>query len=143
MWLPVLTQAQKNKFTHADSLKGTYGPFRAWWDLQYYDLQVKFNIRDSSIAGKNKISYSVLTNGKIMQLDLMHPMQIDSVFHDSQPCTFRRDGNAWFIDLPVEQLKGARNEVLVYFHGRPHVAKMPPWDGGIIWSKDNQQKDWI
>lgn len=143
MWLPVLTQAQKNKFTHADSLKGTYGPFRAWWDLQYYDLQVKFNIRDSSIQGQNKISYSVLTSGKVMQLDLMQPMQIDSVIHYSQSCTFRRDGNAWFIDLPAEQLKGVRNEVLVYFHGRPHVAKMPPWDGGIIWSKDNQKQDWI
>lgn len=140
---PACILGQKNKFTHADSLKGTYGPQRSWWDLKYYDLAVRFNIRDSSISGKNRIVYSALRSENTMQLDLMAPMLIDSIIHYSQSCKFRRDGNAWFVDLPAEQLIGVDNEVLVYFHGRPRIAKMPPWDGGIIWTKDDRQQDWV
>ena len=30
------------KLTHADTLRGTYGPSRDWWDVLKYDLHVKF-----------------------------------------------------------------------------------------------------
>lgn len=143
LFLPVAYFAQKNKFSHADSLKGTYGPNRSWWDLKYYDLDVTFSPSDSSIKGRNKISYTVLSSSRRLQLDLMEPMVIDSIIHYSQPCDYKRDGNAWLVDLPAEQLIGVENEVTVYFHGRPKIAKMPPWDGGIIWTKDGQNADWI
>jgi len=31
-------------FTHADTLRGTYGPERDWWDVLKYDLHVKIEI---------------------------------------------------------------------------------------------------
>lgn len=139
----VSASAQKAPYTHADSLKGSIGPYRSWWDVQHYDLDVRFNIADSSISGKNKITYKVLNPMNKMQLDLMKPMEIDSIIHYSQRCTFTRDGNAFFVDLPAEQLKDVSNEVTVYFHGRPKVAKMPPWDGGVVWSKDKNGAPWI
>ena len=43
------------RFTHADTLRGSNGPGRSWWDATFYDLQV-----DSTIRGQNTIRYRVL-----------------------------------------------------------------------------------
>src|SRR4051812_17850447 len=49
---PSLFFAQtKLVLTHADTLKGTYGPARSWWDVTHYDLTVEFNLADSTISG--------------------------------------------------------------------------------------------
>src|SRR4051812_38295421 len=69
----------KTVLTHADTLRGTYGPEREWWDVLKYDLHVKFNIADSTINGFNIISFKVLKSGKVMQIDLQDPMVLDSI----------------------------------------------------------------
>src|SRR4051812_21834927 len=87
---------QKPKYTHADSLRGSYSAARAWWDVLHYDLQVAFNIPDSSISGRNRITYKVLSSYSTMQLDLMEPMVIDSIIENGKSLSWRRDGNAFF-----------------------------------------------
>ncbi len=100
-------------FTHADTLRGSNGPGRAWWDATKYDLHVKFNIADSSISGYNTISFKALdkTPGGFFQIDLQVPMIIDSVIWNAgnpslvqnpfsgKSLPFKRDGNAWFVYL--------------------------------------------
>src|SRR5882724_13269452 len=66
-------------FTHADTLRGTYGPSRDWWDVLKYDLDVKFNIVDSTISGHNVISFKILKKGDVMQIDLQEPMVLDGI----------------------------------------------------------------
>ncbi|HWH62575.1 MAG TPA: hypothetical protein VNS50_04855, partial [Ginsengibacter sp.] len=66
-------------YTHADTLRGSNGPGRDWWDATKYDLHVKFNLEDSTISGYNIISFKVLKPGSTMQIDLQEPMEIDSV----------------------------------------------------------------
>lgn len=70
---------QKKVFTHADTLRGTYGPTRDWWDVLKYDLHVKFNIPDSTISGYTVIQFKVLKKGNVMQIDLQEPMILDSM----------------------------------------------------------------
>ena len=41
------------RYTHADTLRGSNGPARAWWDVQFYDLHTRVNPQDSSITGWN------------------------------------------------------------------------------------------
>jgi len=66
-------------FTHADTLRGTYGPSRDWWDVLKYDLHVKFNIVDSTISGYNVMQYKVLkVNDSKMQIDLQSGLTIDT-----------------------------------------------------------------
>src|SRR5262249_30742357 len=38
---------------------------------------------------------------------------------------------------------GTTGTVTVYYHGKPQVAKNPPWDGGLIWSHDPEGRPWI
>ena len=45
--------AQDTAATHADTIRGSITPERAWWDVAYYDLRVKINPVDSTIRGVN------------------------------------------------------------------------------------------
>ncbi|MDQ6757193.1 MAG: M1 family metallopeptidase [Bacteroidota bacterium] len=150
------------QFTHADTLRGTYGPARSWWNVLKYDLHVKFNISDSSINGFNVIYFKVLQSETRMQIDLQEPLIIDSILLTAYiPLHYDRynqekiispkqkitsvtkDGNAYFIDLPVNITIGSTHNLIIYYHGQPHVAKKAPWDGGVIWTKDKNGNPWV
>ena len=157
------TEAQllnkKINFTHADTLRGSNGPGRDWWDVTKYDLHVKFNIEDSTISGWNVIQFKVLKKGEVMQIDLQEPMIIDSITipflekFDSQigllklfptKLNFKKEGNAYFINLNELMLKITKPQLLtIFYHGKPQIAKRPPWDGGLIWKKDSSNHPWV
>lgn len=135
--------AQKNKYSHADSIKGTITNERLWWNALHYDIRINFSPSDSSIKGSNKISYKVLQSNSTLQLDLIAPMQIDSIIENNKHCSWKKDGDAYFIQLNETQDAGSTKSITAYFHGKPHVAKVPPWDGGVIWKKDKNNNPWI
>src|SRR6218665_252933 len=148
IFISIVANAQ---FTHQDSLRGSYGKGREWWDLKHYDLSVSFNIEKKEISGCNKISFSSYDNieGKAvnakrkMQIDLQEPMKLDSAYFGKikiNPADIIKDGNAYFILLPD---LGPKNALSIYFHGSPKVAKKAPWDGGIIWTQDDHNNPWI
>jgi len=158
--LPILTA--RAQYTHADSLRGTYGPSRDWWDALKYDLHVKFNLQDSTISGYNAIYYKVLKSSNTLQIDLQEPMTIDSVFfigyiplrYDKvEPETIAtpmqritditKDGNAYFIKVPGRPQLNSTHNLVVYFHGKTPIAKNAPWDGGAIWKRDKNKNPWI
>jgi aminopeptidase N len=145
LFCPVLLGAQSSRrsFTHADTLRGGNGPGRAWWDATFYDLHVAVNPADSSVRGWNAISYRVLAPASEMQIDLQVPLEIDSVVQDGRRLSARRDSNVFFVALVAPQQKGAAKTVSVYYHGKPKVAKRPPWDGGLTWQRDSLGNDWI
>src|ERR1051326_2610834 len=64
--------AQAHAFTHADTLRGSNTPQRAWWDVSFYDLHVSVDPRDSTIRGWNAITYRVLQPSQMLQVDLQH-----------------------------------------------------------------------
>src|ERR1043165_2138959 len=89
--------APRPKFTRADTLRGSNGPARAWWDVTFYDLHVTVSPSDSSIHGSNAITYRVIKPATEIQIDLQVPMEIDSVLQDDRELKFRRAGNAFFV----------------------------------------------
>ncbi|MEO6547406.1 MAG: M1 family metallopeptidase [Ferruginibacter sp.] len=152
-WIKSTAQPLNNKtiFTHADTLRGNYGPGRIWWDVLKYDLHVKFAIADSSISGYNIITLKAIQNGTLVQIDLQEPMLLDSIVYVNSTVSkvggvkiesIKQDGNAWFFNINPLQ-KGASINLMVYFHGKPHIAKKAPWDGGLIWKKDNNNNPWV
>jgi aminopeptidase N len=130
-------------FTHADTLRGSNGPQRAWWAVSFYDLHVKVNPADSSIVGYNAISYRVLKPAREMQIDLQMPLVVDSIVQDGLELSARRDGNAFFVTLVAPQVARALKTISVYYHGKPVTAVRPPWDGGFVWAKDSLTRDWV
>lgn len=138
----VQAAAQQPGFTHADTLRGSITPERAWWDVGFYDLHVRLDPSDSTIRGWNGITYRVTGKPRAMQIDLQQPLQIDSVLQDGKRVGFRRDGNAFFLAVSGQR-KGTTRTVTVYYSGKPQVAERPPWDGGLIWARDPDGQEWI
>jgi aminopeptidase N len=140
---PSPSAAQEQVFTHADTLRGSITPERAWWDVTFYDLHVQLDPADSTVRGWNGITYRVTGPARAMQIDLQTPLEMDSVVQDGRRLPFRRDGNAFFVTPGGKQPKGASRTITAYYHGRPTVATKPPWDGGLIWARDSTGNTWI
>ncbi|MGD8281443.1 MAG: M1 family metallopeptidase, partial [Gemmatimonadota bacterium] len=136
-------QQPTRTFTHADTLRGTLGPARDWWDVTFYDLHVRVSVEDRSISGWNGITYRVTKPGDLLQIDLQEPLVVDSIVSDGAVLPWRRDGNAFFATLPAEQRTGETHTVTVHYHGVPTVAVRPPWDGGFVWTRDDAGQPWV
>ncbi|GAB3762008.1 M1 family metallopeptidase [Spirosoma pomorum] len=134
--LPLAGWAQRYEFTHADTLRGSITPERAWWDLSFYHLTVRVQPTDSTLSGSTEIRYRVLKPGKTMQVDLQRPLKVVSIKQDGQPLQVRQDGDAYFVTLTKPQQVGKTEAITVEYAGKPHIAKRPPWDGGMVWSRD-------
>ena len=142
------TAQQKNTtktFTRADTLRGSITAGRAWWDILRYDLTIKPDYNNKSTEGKNSISYKVIStkNASSLQLDLQAPLVIDSVILNAKTSvTFTKNGNAWFVKMPVQQ-KGSVHTLDVYYSGKLHEAIRAPWDGGWTFTKDSLGRPWM
>jgi aminopeptidase N len=131
------------RYRHADTLRGSDGPARAWWDATYYDLGVRVMPADSSIRGTGGITYRVVRPAQEMQLDLQVPLEADSMLQDGRRLRYRRDGNAFFVTLAARQRPGDVKTVTVFYHGKPKVARHPPWEGGFTWTADSLGNRWV
>lgn len=138
-----LLNKSEQKFTRQDTLRGSITKERAWWDVKKYHLDIKVNPADSTITGSNTIQYQVVQEYNTMQIDLQNPMEINKVIQDGAALKYKREGNAFFIELIAPQTKGALKELTVFYGGKPKVAVNPPWDGGITWKKDSNGNPFI
>jgi len=134
-------QAPHPTFTHADTLRGSDTPQRAWWDATFYDLHVTVSPADSSVRGYNGITYRVLKPAQEMQIDLQTPLEIDSVVQQGAALAYRRDGNAFFVTLVAPQRAGDTHTLTVYYHGRWSAAE----GGGLPfrWAQDSLGGLWF
>ncbi|GAL76437.1 peptidase M1 family protein [Nonlabens ulvanivorans] len=133
----------KKGFTRQDSLRGSITPERAWWDITYYDLDIKVTPANKYIAGSNTIHYKVLQPNNVLQVDLQSPLNMTRAVQDGRDLEIRHEGNAHFIKLTKEQLPGMINQVQVFYEGNPREARNAPWDGGISWKKDRNGNDFV
>nr|WP_238934938.1 M1 family metallopeptidase [Aurantibacter crassamenti] len=132
------------EFTEQDTLRGSITPERAWWDLNYYHLNLEVNPDKKFISGSNTIRYKVLENKKnLLQFDLQPPLKIDKVTQDGKVLKVTSKGNAHFVHLKKKQNKDMFNEVIVHYSGKPKVAVRAPWDGGFSWKKDENGKHFV
>ncbi len=138
-----LLQQRENLFTRQDSLRGSITKERAWWDVKNYHLDIIVNPSDSTITGSNTIGYKILQEYNVMQVDLQTPMEIYKVIQDGKQLKYKREGNAFFIELIAPQKIGTTKELTIFYGGKPKVAVNPPWDGGITWRKDSNGKSFI
>ncbi len=168
------------EFTHADTLRGSNGPGRSWWNATKYDLHVNFDLNDSTISGYNVISYKELKkdHAGYFQVDLQEPMAMDSAVLETgsvkyplkkSRLSFSRDGNVFYVYLPestpvmirkhdINTIEITTKEVkanaaphkipeisnlVIYYHGKPRIAKKAPWDGGFVWKRDKSGNPWV
>jgi aminopeptidase N len=144
IFLLILQNSQSQNFTRKDSLRGGLSKDRVNFDILHYDLNIKINPDEKSIAGYNEILFKILAKKAIrIQLDLFENMKVDSIVYDSKKLEYKREFNTVFVDFP--NYLGGRTEFKLrfYYSGNPILAKNAPWDGGFVFAKDNQGKHHI
>ena len=134
---------EKDSFTRQDTLRGTITKERIWWDLNYYHLDIRVDPDKKYIEGRNTIFYTVLSENRIMQIDLQEPLIITSVTEDGNSLNFIREGNAFFIELQKKQNVGEVNNIIISYQGNPKTAVRAPWDGGFSWDRDENGNHFI
>jgi aminopeptidase N len=141
---------RKINFTRQDSLRGGNGIERSWWDVLHYDINVTPDYSAKKITGNTTIQYKVLPNRRsmYMQVDLQQPLIIDTLFYNGKLYIndpgrpYYNEGNVWHIPLPQSEVNSIHSITIAY-HGTPREAVQPPWDGGWIFTKDDQGRPWM
>ena len=143
--ITVQTLLAQQTYTRKDSLQGGLRLERTCYDVLRYDLNIKINIDDKSLAGYNDITFEMESKSDVIQLDLFENMKVDSIIYNTNKLAFKREFNAVFINFPqaLQTIGGTSKTIRFYYSGKPIVAKNAPWDGGFVFTKDNQGKPWI
>ncbi len=145
--------ANAQGFSYADSLRGQITPLRACYDVLKYEIDVKFAHLTGLVGADKQLQYPIegsvrftATNTQDhqrLQLDLFSHLVIDSIVWESKHLGFSRQANAVFVDFPDSQSAGATLVFTVYYRGNLIIAKRAPWDGGFVFTSDNNKKPWI
>ncbi|WP_199269738.1 M1 family metallopeptidase [Mucilaginibacter lacusdianchii] len=134
---------KKETYTCADTLRGMLTPLRTCYDINYYHLDVKFDIDQKYISGSNLFKFTATQNFNKLQFDLYANLKVEKVVYQGQNLPFTREFNAVFVTFPKTISKGSKQEFTVYYSGNPTVAKRAPWDGGVVFTRDSLGKPWV
>lgn len=143
LFLSCTCAIQAQTFTEQDTLRGSITGERAWWDLNYYHLDIEVKPDEKFISGSNTIRYEVLRTEQVLQIDLQPPLKIGKVTQDGKVLDFSSKTNAHFVKLEKPQNVGDFNEIIIHYSGNPKEAVRAPWDGGFSWKKDENGKHFV
>lgn len=137
---------QNKAFTKQDTLKGSNTEFRNFWDVKKYELSVEPDFAQKSIKGNNKISFEIIKDvtNPVFQIDLQMPMKVDKI-DCSFPTVdgFRREGDFIFISTNKKFRTGEKYTIDVLYSGNPTIAINAPWDGGWVFTEDENGNPWM
>jgi aminopeptidase N len=122
---------------------GALMPEQAAYDVKSYDLSVKLNIEDKSIAGVLTVKAAIVKPLNKFVLDLDTPFTVDSVRSGKIAYTFSRTDKQIWIDLPHPMKPGQTAAITVAYHGVPKSAPHPPWVGGFVWATTKDGSAWV
>ena len=122
---------------------------QAAFDVKHYELDLKINPADSSVAGYVTMNAAIVHPTNKIALDLDPDMKIWKIewlsWSDFPELSFLRpDSNKKFmIDFPATLQPGENIAIRIHYEGKPRVAPNPPWDGGFVWSTTSGGEPWI
>ena len=137
------TQQIQAQFTRRDSLQGGLLKERTSYDVKRYDLNITINPEQKSIIGFNEITFEIVMPIQKIQLDLFENMKVDSIVWNKTKLKYKRDNDAIFVDFPEKLTSKSNHSLKFYYSGNPLIAKNAPWDGGFVFKKDSNGKDFI
>ncbi|ROH99989.1 M1 family metallopeptidase [Chryseobacterium daecheongense] len=132
-------------FSKQDTLKGSNTKFRNFWDVKKYELSVEPDFEQKSIRGNNKISFEIIKDvtNPVFQIDLQKPMKADKVTASFPIADYKQDDDFIFIHTKKSFKKGEKFTIDIVYSGNPTIAKRAPWDGGWVFTKDENGNPWM
>ena len=109
-------------------------------DLRYVHLTLLPNFSKNSIQATAEQIWFIPPGENMLHLALYPEMQADDVLINTRKANWKRTSSGIDISLPgTDTLVNIR----IAYHGKPHEAKNPPWDGGFIWKTDSENTPWL
>ena len=130
-------------YSAKDTLRGSLNKYRDCYDVTFYNLYVKIFPVKRRILGKNEITFKIVKPTNTIQIDLFEKMQIDSICWNNKRLNYVRKYDAIFIKFPTTLLENEVQKITITYRGKPIRAKNPPWIGGFVWEKDEENKYWV
>jgi len=128
-----LTQAQKLKtLTSGGKLK----PEQAIMDIRHYTIALNVDPAQRSIDGYTTVDMITSQPTKVILLDLLDSFKVSKILVNNKPQVFDYKHDMLTINMDKE-LPAGKASVQVFYGGKPHVARRPPWDDGFIWKTDS------
>ena len=126
--------------SHADLLRGQYGPYRANNDVLFYHLDIRVDPQKKIVTGKNTIRFRMLQDGTRIQLDLTEALSVDKIVFEGANLKFERDSGAVVVDFPQTLHAGKTYSLDFYYSGTPlHTGRF----GGFTFGEDPAGRPWI
>jgi aminopeptidase N len=141
LFLAAVVSAQD--FTRRDSLQGGLRPERTGYDVQRYDLNITIDPAAKTVKGYNDITFKATTATSRIQVDLFANMKIDGISLQKFKTTYKRDNDAVFISFNKPLEKDKEYTLRFSYSGTPVIAKNAPWDGGFVFTQDDNGKPWV
>src|SRR3984893_11766698 len=126
--------------THADLLRGAYGPYRANNDLLFYRLDLRVDPEKKFISGTNTIRFKMLADGTRIQLELFATLQIEKITMGWTTLKYERDGGTFYVDFPQTLRTGRTYSIDVHYSGNPPETGR---FGCFTFKKDTSGHPWI
>lgn len=101
------------------------------------DVEVFFDTKE--IRGQVKFLLSEQPRSPKIAFMLSEDLAVDSILVQGQIKDWEREGVHVIFDANRQHFQ----EFEVFYHGKPHLAKNPPWDGGVIFKKSETGKPWF
>ncbi|MCL9770318.1 M1 family metallopeptidase [Flavobacterium sp. HXWNR69] len=132
------------QFTRKDSLQGGFHFERTCFDVLRYDLDIWIDPEKKWIYGYNDITFKVVKPTKKIQIDLFDNMKIGGITESNfGKLEYTREENAVFVNFSSQLVPDSIYTIRFMYSGNPKIAKNAPWDGGFVFTKDNNGKDFI
>ncbi|MFK2878633.1 M1 family metallopeptidase [Rhodanobacter hydrolyticus] len=114
--------------------------------FDHAELHIAVTPDTRSIAASATLTFGALEATDVLMVDLDRNLPVSAISVDGQPLP----ASAWSnpegrlrIQLPHAVAKGGKVSVTIAYGGKPHVAKMAPWDGGFVWSHTKDGQPWV
>ncbi|HOY49046.1 MAG TPA: M1 family aminopeptidase [Flavobacteriales bacterium] len=109
-------------------------------DLSYIHLQITPNFEKQDIQGNIDQIWNLNPSDTLIELNLYPEFIIQKVTLNKVPVTYSRFEN--LLSIPIKK-GGSKAQISIQYAGKPRQAIKPPWDGGFIWKKDINNKNWL
>lgn len=136
-------KAQRAFTERATGSGGPLMPEQAAYDVKHYDLALKVDVDQKSIAGTLTVRALIVKPLNKFVLDLDKSMTVDSIRSGGRELKFERTEKQIWIELPKPAKPGQNVEIAVAYHGTPKPAPHPPWVGGFVWAKSKDGSPWF
>ena len=121
---------------------GALKPEQAVMDIRHYTLNLDVSPETKSYKGFTEIRLNLTSSSGRLLFDLDSRFTVSRIWVNGKTKAFTHKNNMVEI-LSDPAYAPGKMVVKIEYGGTPMIAKRPPWDGGIQFTKDSLGRDWI